>query len=84
MATYYFHLCDGISVLLDPDGRELRSGDVAGAALTEARAIIAADARNGHVYLDQKIDGHDSRGRIVHRIAFEAAVTVTHLAVSDR
>jgi hypothetical protein len=77
MATYYFHLCDGIDVLLDPEGRELESGAIASAALSEARAIIAADARGGHIYLNQKIEVHDAGGNIVHRIGFEDAVKVT-------
>ena len=83
MTTYYFHLCDGIDVLLDPDGRELDGGSVEAAALAEARAIIAADVRGGHIHLDLEIEVHDSAGKIVHRIAFEDAVTVTHLAVRN-
>lgn len=82
MATYYFHLCDGIDVLLDPDGRELESGSVEAAALAEARAIIAADVQGGHIHLDQHIDVHDATGEVVHQIMFEDAVTVTHLALS--
>lgn len=81
MATYYFHLCDGTNVLLDPDGRDLDTHAVASAALTEARAIVAADARSGHVFLDQTIEVHDHAGNIVHRISFEDAVTVSHLAI---
>jgi hypothetical protein len=81
MATYYFHLCDGTGMLLDPDGRDLDTHAVASAALTEARAIVAADARSGHVYLDQTIEVHDRAGNIVHRVSFEDAVTVTHLAI---
>ena len=81
MAIYYFHLCDGTDMLLDPDGREIDPGSVADAALAEARAIIAADVRDGHIRLDQNIEVHDAAGDIVHRIAFEDAVKVTHLAV---
>jgi hypothetical protein len=84
MATYYFHLCDGIDVLLDPDGRELDRRSVEAAALAEARAIIAADVRGGHVHLDQQIEVRDAGGDIVHRLTFEDAVTVTHLAVRVR
>jgi hypothetical protein len=78
MTTYYFHLCDGTDVLLDPDGRELESGSLAVAALAEARAIIAADAGSGHIYLDQAIEVQDDDGQVVHRIRFEDAVQVTH------
>lgn len=84
MATFYFHLCDGIDVLLDPDGRELERADVAAAALAEARGIIAADVPGGHIHLDQRIEVHDAHSQLVHRIAFEDAVTVTHLAVRTR
>jgi hypothetical protein len=79
--TYYFHLCDGVDVLLDPDGRELDARSVEAAALAEARAIIAADAQGGHIHLDQQIEVRDAVGKIVHCISFEDAVTVTHLAV---
>jgi hypothetical protein len=84
MATYYFHLCDGTDVLLDPDGRELESNLLASAALAEARAIIAADATTGHIYLDQQIEVHDADGKVIHRVAFEDAVRVTHEAVRVR
>jgi hypothetical protein len=43
--------------------------------------MIAADALQGHIRLDQQIEVRDGAGEIVHRIAFEDAVTVTHLAV---
>lgn len=81
MALYYFHLRDGADVLLDPDGRELAEGDIVSAALTEARAMIAADVLEGRVRLDQQIEVHDAAGTIVHRLPFEDAVVVTHLAV---
>jgi len=48
MALYFFHLVDGADLLLDPDGREIDPGSVHAAALAEARAMIAADARVGH------------------------------------
>lgn len=81
MALYFFHLCDGADVLLDPEGRELDPAAIVSAALAEARAMIAADALQGHIRLDQQIEVRDSVGELVHRIAFEDAITVTHLAV---
>jgi hypothetical protein len=75
---FYFHLCDGTDVLLDPDGRELASEMIPAAALAEARAIIAADARDGHIRLDHDIQVRDAAGDTVHSIAFEDAVRVTH------
>lgn len=82
MPRFYFHLCDGTDVLLDADGREIRADMIAAVSLDEARAIIAADARNGHIFLDQTIEVHDSGGEVVHRVAFEDAVHVTHAAVA--
>jgi hypothetical protein len=76
MSIYFFHLCNGVDVLLDPDGRELEPNDVAAAAMTEARAIVAADARSGHIDLDQRIDVEDGLGKLVHRLLFEDAIKI--------
>ena len=76
MALYFFHLRNGVDVLLDPDGRSLTRIGVPDAALSEARAIIAADARAGQIDLDQSIEVQDSSGDVVHRIAFEDAVKI--------
>lgn len=84
MAIYYFHLCDGVDVLLDPEGREVADDAIEEAALAEARAIIAADVRGGHIRLDQLIEVQDVAGKVMCRVHFEDAVTVTHLAVRDR
>ena len=81
MALYFFHLHNGIDLLLDPDGRSLALAGIPEAALAEARAMIAADALEGHIHLDQQIEVQDSAGKIVHRLPFEDAVAVTHLAV---
>jgi hypothetical protein len=78
MTTYFFHLRNHSDVLLDPEGRQLEEGNVAGAALSEARAIIAADARAGSVDLDQNIEVENSSGKVVHRISFEDAITIHH------
>lgn len=83
MTLYYFHLCDGVDVLLDPDGRDLDSTMVENAALTEARALIAADVRSGHISLDQRIEVHDGREIVIYRLPFDEAVTVTPRAVSE-
>jgi hypothetical protein len=76
MALYFFHLRNGVDVLLDPDGRSLAMVGIADAALSEARAIIAADARGGQIDLNQSIEVQDSRGDVVHRIPFEDAVKI--------
>ena len=80
MALYFFHLCDGKDVLLDPDGREIDDDWVARTAMAEARAMIAADVLDGHVHLDQEIEVRDAHGKVVHRLCFEDAVKVTHEA----
>jgi hypothetical protein len=85
MATYYFHLRDGEDVLLDPDGRELPDiTAVVARALAEARAIIAADAVEGAIRLDHRIDVQDHRGAIVHSLQFADAVLVTRRSVNAR
>lgn len=76
MTIYFFHLCNGADVLLDPDGRELEVGDVATAAMAEARAIVSADARAGHINLNQRIDVEDAAGVLIHRLAFADAVQI--------
>ena len=75
MKTYFFHLRDGIDVLLDPDGRQLVDLAAAiAAALIEARSIIGADALLGTIMLEQRIDVEDELGAIVHSLEFEDAV----------
>jgi hypothetical protein len=77
MPLYFFHLRDGVDVLLDGDGREFDDIDaVAKAALVEARAIIAEEARNGRIMLDQHIDVENDAGRIVHRLSFADAIEI--------
>jgi hypothetical protein len=77
MALYYFHLRDGVDVLLDEEGRQLESlASVADAALVEARSIISADAHAGHIRLDQRIDVEDEARTIVHTIEFADAITI--------
>ena len=76
MARYFFHLRDGADALVDPEGRELEPDQVEAAALSEARAMIAADALAGRIDLKQRIEVKDSAGKVVHRIDFEDAVKV--------
>lgn len=81
MQIYYFHLRDGTDVLLDSEGLMLLDIDAAIAtALREARAIIGADALEGRIELDQRIDVEDERGVIVHSLQFEEAVQVARRA----
>ena len=77
MSLYFFHLRDGVDVLLDPEGRELDSMTaIAAAALADARSIIGDDALRGRIDLDQRIDVEDTDGKLVHRLEFEDAVEI--------
>lgn len=78
IATFYFHLCDGSDLLLDPEGRELSLDLVGPAAMAEARAIVSADVQTGQVDLAQRIEVHDANGQIVYSVEFEDAIHVTH------
>jgi hypothetical protein len=78
VALYFFHLCDGHEVVIDPEGREI--GDlslIAGFALKEARAMIAQDALSGRIMLDQYIEVRDDSGKLIHQLSFRDAVTVS-------
>jgi len=78
MALYYFHLRDGIDVLMDAEGVELAGmAAVAARALMEARFILSQDSLAGRINFDQRIDVEDEHGKIVHSIQFSDAVTVT-------
>ena len=77
MALYFFHLRDGADLVLDPDGRELNGiPSIADAALSEARAIIAADAQEGAINLNQRIEVENAGGEVIHRLEFEDAVEI--------
>ena len=85
MARYFFHLRDHHDRLLDPDGVEI--GDksaIPGVALSEARALIAAEAREGVIDLGQAIEVEDERGAVVHRLAFAEAVRVVNRDVPHK
>ena len=78
MSLYFFHLRDGRDFLLDPDGRLLDDlAQVIVAALSEARALISAEALTGRIKLNQRIEVEDDKGRVVHRLNFWDAVEVT-------
>jgi hypothetical protein len=75
---YYFHLSDGTDLIVDEEGRELGGDDaVAAAALQEARAILSADASEGRIMLNQRIDVTDDRGCLLYRLPFQDAVHFT-------
>ena len=50
MALFYFHMCDGIDRLLDPEGREIAEVVlIPDIALREPRAIISHEALLGSI-----------------------------------
>ena len=78
MALYFFHLSDGHSALIDPEGRELADPSMIGQlALKEARAMISQDALNGRIVLNQFIEVRDKDGKLVHQLSFRDAVTIS-------
>ncbi len=80
MPLYYFHLRDGVDVLLDPEGKYLE-GQVAieKTALAAARSLISDDALSGHIGLQHHIDVEDEAGKVVHCLDFNDAVRITGL-----
>jgi hypothetical protein len=77
MRTYFFHLRDGVDVLLDPEGRQLPSLEaVIAATLFEGRDVISNDARSGTINLNQQLEVEDDNGAIVHRLKLKDAVTI--------
>jgi hypothetical protein len=78
VALYFFHLCDGRDTLLDGEGREI--ADIASinqVALTEARAMISQDALGGKILLGQFIEVRNDTGKLIHKLSFHDAVTIT-------
>lgn len=80
MPVYFFHLRDGVDVLLDPEGKYLE-GQVAieSTALAAARSLISHDALDGHIGLQYHIDVEDEAGEVVHCLDFNDAVKISGL-----
>ena len=77
LARYYFHLRDHKDRLLDPQGQLVDEPELLPQiALAEARAIISADALQGEINLDQRLEIEDEDGRIVHMLRFGDAVQI--------
>jgi len=78
LALYFFHLCDGRDTLIDPDGREIGDAAIIGdIAVREARAMISQDALGGKILLDQFIEVRDEGGKLIHRMGFRDAVSIS-------
>jgi hypothetical protein len=76
MPRVYFHLHDGVDMMLDEDGNDVKVEDIVARALIEARAIIADEARQGRIDLRPRIDVEDANGTVVHRLCFTDAVEI--------
>jgi hypothetical protein len=77
VALYFFHLCDGHEVVIDPEGREIDDRSrIAEFALKEARAIVSQDALGGRIKLEQRIEVRNDAGKLVLQLSFRDAVTV--------
>ena len=78
MVRYFFHLCDGHEVIIDPEGRVIADpAQVGDYALKEARAMISQDALAGRIHLDQRIEVRNEDGRLVHQLEFRDAVSIS-------
>lgn len=77
MPQYFFHLRDGIDILLDPEGRSLAGPEaVSDEAIEEARSLISHEARDGRIRLDQRIEVQDASGSLVCTVEFADAVEI--------
>lgn len=78
---YYFHLRDGVERLLDPQGADVDDpAQLARMALKEARAVVAQEALEGEINLQQRIEIEDEGGNLIHSLSFADAVRI----VSDQ
>ena len=77
MARYFFHLCDGGDILLDPEGRTIDdASQITSQALKEARSIIGHEAMQGMIRLDRYIEVQDDSGKVVCRLPFRESVVI--------
>ena len=77
MAHYFFHLRDGEDILLDPEGCEVADlAAIVAKALLAARSILSAEALEGRIPFNMRLDVEDDVGAIVHSLAFADAVVI--------
>lgn len=77
MSIYFFHLRDGVDLILDEEGAEL--ADLAAArarAMVSARSILSAETLAGRLPFNMRIDVEDELGVIVHCLQFQDALTI--------
>jgi hypothetical protein len=72
---YFFHLYNDI-VSID-EGTELAGVEVAKAkAADDARDMVCASVRHGHLNLDHRIEVTDEAGELVAKVTFRDAFTI--------
>lgn len=80
LPRYFFHLREGDVRLIDEEGAEIALDAVDATALEAARAMIAADVREGRVDLNASIEVEDENGTLVHTRTFASAVSIEPVA----
>jgi hypothetical protein len=77
MAHYFFHLRDGEDILLDPEGCDLPDlAAIVAKALIGARSILSAEALEGRIPFNMRLDVEDEGGVIVHSLPFADAIVI--------
>lgn len=78
MPRYFFHLKDGHDRLIDEVGRLIDDpAQIDTIALKEARALIAEEAKEGSINLNQRLEVFDEGGSMVRVMQFRDAVRLT-------
>lgn len=74
---FYFHLYEGSHAVLDQEGLELPSFEIAlQKAAAVARDIVAADAHTGRICMRSRVDIVDSYGIVLAELPFSEAVAI--------
>lgn len=80
MARFYFDLHECGTVLADEDGVEAQHLETARSlAVAAARDLMASEVNGGALCLSCYIDVRDEANRIVDRVMFRDALTITGL-----
>jgi hypothetical protein len=79
LSRYFFHLRDGVDLVLDEEGRECDGLDSAVVlALEDARSILSEELQSGLIDLDRHLDVETVDGAVAHRLEFKDAVRIVY------
>jgi hypothetical protein len=79
LSRYFFHLRDGVDLVLDEEGRECDGLDSAVVlALEDARSILSEELQSGLIDLDRHLDVETADGAVAHRLEFKDAVRIVY------